>query len=125
MDIQNGTADYLKQHHVDLIDRQLQLKARPLQFLNKTLLKISAGQDVLAKDVRNRFKNETIRLKNFSRLVELASPIKTLQRGFSIVRLSDGTLLRSIKQAKINDEVNMELSDGKVQSVVKKIMKEA
>ncbi len=118
VDIQGATNDFLKQHHVGLIRRQEQLKEKPLQFLEKTALKNLANQTALKKDVLNYFKQESLRLTNFYRLIKLASPDKTLQRGFSISRLADGTLLRSVKQVQINDQLTVEVFDGKINSVV-------
>ena len=82
------------------------------------MLKIATEQITFVKDIRNRFKTETMRLKSVQRLVELASPVNTIKRGFSIARLADGTLLRCVKQVKFKDTLVVELSDGKVTSTV-------
>jgi exodeoxyribonuclease VII large subunit len=118
LDVQNSTEDFLKQHHLELTLRQQRLKQNPLQLLEKKMLKIAADQITFVKDIRNRFKAEALRLKNVERLVELASPINTIKRGFSIARLADGTLLRSAKQVKLKDVLIVELFDGKVTSTV-------
>ena len=118
LDVQNGTTGFLKQHHLLLAARQEQLKERPLTLLNKALVKVEAGQDSLVKDLRVRFKAEDEKLKNFNRLLELASPLNTLKRGFSITRLSDGTLVRSTKQAKPGSKILTEVSDGQLKATV-------
>lgn len=118
LDVQNGTNDFLKQHHLLLAARQEQLKERPLTLLNKALVRIEAGRDALVKDLRVRFKAEDEKLKNFNRLLELASPLNTLKRGFSITRLSDGTLVRSTKQAKPGSKILTEVSDGQLKATV-------
>ncbi len=119
LDIASGINDFLKQHQSGFIRRQEKITALPVQFLEKQNLKISALETALAKELGTFFKQETLRLKNFYRLVKLASPDKTLRRGFSIARLADGALVRSIMQAKINDALVVELSDGKINSIVK------
>ncbi len=119
LDIAAATNDFLKQHQSGFVRREEKITALPVQFLEKQKLKISAAQTALTKDLLIRFKQETLRLENFYRLVKLASPDKTLRRGFSITRLADGTLVRSVTQANINDALVVELSDGKINSVVK------
>ncbi len=118
LDIQAATNDFLKQHHIGLIRRQEQLKEKPLQFLERTALTNLASQTALKKDILNYFKQESLRLTNFLRLIKVASPEKTLQRGFSISRLADGKLLRSVKQVQTNDQLTVEVFDGKINSVV-------
>lgn len=118
LDIQNSTDDFLKQHHLELTLRQQRLKQNPLQLLEKKMLKIAADHVTVVKDIRNRFKMESVRLKNVERLVGLASPMNTMKRGFSIARLANGTLLRSVKQCKPKDTLVVELFDGKVTSTV-------
>lgn len=116
--IQNSTNNFLKQHHLDLIRRQEYLKQKPQQFLKQAALKNASAKDVLIKDVGGRFKTESLRIKNLHRLIELASPVKTLKRGFSITRLVDGTILRSIKQVDVGVALMSDLSDGQVKSTV-------
>ncbi|MCB9772031.1 MAG: exodeoxyribonuclease VII large subunit [Candidatus Omnitrophica bacterium] len=116
--IQSSTNSFLKQHHLDLIRRQEYLKQKPRQFLKQAALKNASAQDILIKDVGGRFKTESLRIKNLHRLIELASPVKTLKRGFSITRLADGTLLRSIKQVNAGVALVSDLSDGQVKSTV-------
>lgn len=116
--IQNSTDDFLKQHQVELTLRQHRLKQNPFQLLERRILKITSDQATLIKDIRNRFKSEELRMKNVERLVDLASPVNTIKRGFSIARLVNGTLLRSVKQAKLKDQIVVELSDGKVTGTV-------
>ncbi len=118
LDIQLGTNDFLKEHHVGIIRRQEHIKKRPLQILENASLKNSLASGALKKDVAAHFKADFLRLENFSRLIGLASPLKTLRRGFSISRLPDGKLLRSIDQVQKNDLLTVELIDGKIKSVV-------
>ncbi len=116
--IQKATDDFLKQHHEGLVRRQENLKGQPLQLLEMAKIKISTSYTMLAKDLGNRFKSEALRLKNVSRLVEMSSPIKTLKRGFSIARLADGRLVRSVKDVHKGHALFVELSDGKISSVI-------
>ena len=45
------------------------------------------------------------------------SPLKTLARGYSVVE-EDGKLVKSVKDVKKDDIVNIRLSDGKVDAKI-------
>lgn len=50
-------------------------------------------------------------------LLRALSPQRLLQRGFALVRQSDGRLLRSVQQAKAGDLLQVELADGRIDTV--------
>lgn len=50
--------------------------------------------------------------------LDAMSPLKVLTRGYSMVQLEDGTLLRNIKQVQVGDSVLISLSDGKLKATV-------
>lgn len=55
-------------------------------------------------------------------LLDAYSPLKILQRGYSITSNSDG-LIYNIDQVKLNDEIQVQLIDGTLSTVVKNIQK--
>jgi exodeoxyribonuclease VII large subunit len=63
-------------------------------------------------------------LATMAATVEALSPLKTLQRGYSICRSQPkGSLVRSIHDAATGDALRTELADGHLESVVHKIVK--
>lgn len=50
--------------------------------------------------------------------LDAMSPLKVLTRGYSMVQLEDGTLLRNIRQVQVGDSVLISLSDGKLKATV-------
>lgn len=50
--------------------------------------------------------------------LEGASPLGTLARGYSVVQLTDGQVVRSITQLKTNDRLNTRVEDGWIESTV-------
>jgi len=54
-------------------------------------------------------------------LLQALSPEHQLARGFSLLRSPDGTLVRSIRQLHVGSHVNTQLSDGRVDAVVRDI----
>jgi len=61
-------------------------------------------------------KNEKIKIQNFNRIIMLANPVHTLERGFSITRDSTGKVLRHVKDVKANDVITTQLSDGTIET---------
>ena len=84
----------------------------PLQDINEKYMKI----DMLYKSLTNNMQNimnskKIIASKNISKLDAL-SPLKTLSRGYSIIE-KDEKIVKSIKELNKNDEIKINLSDGK------------
>lgn len=50
--------------------------------------------------------------------LDAMSPLKVLTRGYSILKLEDGTILRSVRQAAPGDRLRVRLSDGSLSAVV-------
>ena len=53
--------------------------------------------------------------------LDAMSPLKVLTRGYAIATDSRGRLLRSVAQVKAGDSIELRLSDGGLQAVVKNI----
>lgn len=67
----------------------------------------------------NRIKSD------FSKLVgklDALSPLNTLARGYSVAKLKEnGALIKSISQVKLEDDIEVELSNGKIDCIVKNV----
>lgn len=59
------------------------------------------------------------RLQHRLQLLQALSPQHLLERGYALVRGSDGRVLRSVTGLKANDGIQLELADGKIEAVVK------
>ena len=66
----------------------------------------------------NRFKRE--RLEKLRVQLEERSPLKVLERGYSIVTRADGTVLRDANAAAPGDTISIQLHKGKLTTEVKK-----
>ena len=109
--------------------------------------RVSLGQDLhhqrarLRQLVQHRLQQEQIRLEASRRqllqlhprqllvlwrqelqhrmeLLQALSPQRLLQRGFALVRQSDGRLLRSVHQVQTGESLQLELADGRIKAVV-------
>ena len=71
----------------------------------------------LEKIITSKMKD--YKLKTVEKITKLdaMSPLKTLARGYSVVE-EDGKLVKSVKDVKKDDIVNIRLSDGKVDAKI-------
>lgn len=60
---------------------------------------------------RRRFVEQTAKL-------DAMSPLKVLTRGYAMAQKKDGTVLRSVKQVEIADEIAIKVGDGSVSAMV-------
>ena len=78
--------------------------------------------DFLVKQLENQsqlmIKNKKMLLIKHTATLDSLSPLKTLQRGYSLVEDEDGNIIKSKKNVKKDDKVNLVLSDGKVEAKV-------
>ena len=61
------------------------------------------------------------RLSRNAAILDAVSPLAVLGRGYAIPRRAEGTVLRSTRQARINDEISLTLHDGSLECTVRKI----
>lgn len=89
----------------------------PTQKINEkyilTDMKVKSIQNSIAKIYNEK---KTIMVKYISKLDAL-SPLKTLTRGYSLVQL-EGKVVKSVKQLKKDDEIDIRLSDGKAKAKI-------
>ena len=50
--------------------------------------------------------------------LDAMSPLKVLTRGYAMAQMSDGTVIRSVKQVKTGDPITVTLSDGRIPATV-------
>lgn len=89
----------------------------PTQKINEKYMLI----DMKVKSIQNSIEKiyndkKTNMIKHISKLDAL-SPLKTLTRGYSLVQI-EGKVVKSIKQLKKDDEIDIRLSDGKARAKI-------
>ena len=97
--------------HLDVLSNSAALSS-PTGYIqqrekNLTLMKnrlIAAQQENIAKK-RHRYIGSVAKL-------DAMSPLKVLQRGYSMAQTSDGNLLRSVNQVELGERIMVSLSDG-------------
>jgi exodeoxyribonuclease VII large subunit len=76
------------------------------------------GRENLKKIIQLRLQNERAKIINYGKIIEMADPINTVKRGFTITRGAGGKIIRSIKDARKTKILTTVLADGQVESNV-------
>ncbi|MFH1228537.1 MAG: exodeoxyribonuclease VII large subunit [Planctomycetota bacterium] len=72
----------------------------------------------IASAVKRMYEKTTNRLEQSTKQLDALSPTAILSRGYSITRLADGKLIKSVKQVSENDQINTQLKDGNITSKI-------
>ncbi|MBQ6832393.1 MAG: exodeoxyribonuclease VII large subunit [Oscillospiraceae bacterium] len=78
--------------------------------------KLNAQYQVAINIKKQRYLMQTAKL-------DAMSPLKVLTRGYSMTRAADGTVIRSVEQIKQDMPIQVTLSDGSFEAVVKNALK--
>ncbi|MFM8937322.1 MAG: exodeoxyribonuclease VII large subunit [Vulcanococcus sp.] len=104
------------QHQRTLLRRSVQHR------LQRERLQLDGRRQALqALHPRQLLAEQRRQLQQRLELLAALSPQRLLQRGFALVRGSDGRLLRSVLQVHVGDRLQLELADGRVDSVVAQV----
>lgn len=122
--IQRGIADLLKDKHAAHARIIAVLEQAPLKSLVTSRRFLLEKGEELKKIIHLRMKNAFIKIEHCQKIVEMASPAKTLKRGFSITRTRSGKLVRRAGEVALQDVLVTEFARGSVESEVKLVNKE-
>ena len=120
MTLHNSTHRFLKTHNERVVRLEGLLAQRPTVLINDRRRNLVNNTDLLKKVVHQRFANEELKLKNFTKIVNILHPVNTLKRGFSITRNSQGKIIKRIDDIDLQDQLQTELVGGDVISLVQK-----
>ncbi len=127
--------DRLKEQLLYRMRLRIQKSAEQARGLERVLTKHHPGQQILAararldragtlllQTIRMRHKEEKNRLNSHIRQLDALSPLKVMQRGYSLVydERKDG-LVKSISQVQPGDKLNVRLTDGRIDCQVTSI----
>ena len=122
----------VKEHYI--LNNPLDLyaaKIQKLDFLEEKLISNYKNLIVQKKNEINNIKTKSIFVKPSSIIekykqkyvillnkLEALSPLKTLERGYSIIKL-DHKAISSVKELKSNDLIELKLKDGSIEAIIK------
>ena len=91
-------------------------------ILNDKIYDLDKIIEKLNNNIETRINKEEMNLKNLGSLLHNLSPLRTLDRGYSIINKED-VVVNSVLKVSENDEIEVVLSDGSLDCTVNKINK--
>jgi exodeoxyribonuclease VII large subunit len=122
--------DYEKRLGKDLRLRAAELRHRltelassyvfrqPVEIVRQYRLRLDDLSEGVRIGAARMLENQRVRLKTDGEKLNLLSPNATLSRGYSITRLADGTIVKSVKTVKSGDKISTKVLDGEFESEV-------
>ncbi len=107
-----------KSQRYALIEHRLS-SANPITDIKRKQRDISDLTLKLNQQIRKLFDDKQLRFKHLVSQLDLVSPIATINRGYSIARDSENHVLHSIDKVNVGDEISVRISDGTLISTVK------
>ena len=83
----------------------------PLQKLNEKSLVLDNNVKLISNYINKKLNEEKLKFEKKVARLDSLSPLKTLQRGYSVVT-KDGKTVNSVRLLNTGDEINLRLSDG-------------
>jgi exodeoxyribonuclease VII large subunit len=116
--LQTRTLGLIKSHHQHLAATMEAIKRAPAGKFKDSERSLENKSQHLKKIIDLHLQNSRTRISQYQQLAQMANPVNTLKRGFSITRGPQGQLIRSIKDAKGIKSMATELMDGIINSEV-------
>ncbi len=88
--------------------------ARQHDKLKKMRMILEAHREHMLRSMSFKLSDSTHRLKNLENKLQAIGPMRTLGRGYAIIRLADGGVLRDAANVKPGDQVEAWLQKGKL-----------
>lgn len=90
---------------------------QPLQRVNDNYIILDSKIKLIQNNMEKIFKNKKIKMVEVITKLDALSPIKTMIRGYSIIE-KEGKIIKTIKDIKKDDEINIRLYDGKTKAKI-------
>ena len=83
--------------------------------------KVNSYVEILNKIIKGNLDNYNYKYSMMINKLELLNPLNILNKGYSLVTVNDN-VVKSAKDLKVNDSINIRLHEGNVKAIVKEIM---
>lgn len=104
---------------------KLELMLKSLEFNSPSKLiaheyeRIDNLKDNLKKLVINKLDKNKVKLQNFNALLKAYNPLNVLDKGYSIVQNEKGMIIKTINDVEMDEELQINVKDGKINVYVK------
>ena len=100
---------------MQLVGKDLALQT-PDTSISAALSRLGHLRDRLQHSTKNLIDKKRLSFAKTSNALHIVSPLATLERGYTISRTEDGTILRSVKQLDIGQTVKLAFRDGEAKA---------
>ncbi|QDU59310.1 Exodeoxyribonuclease 7 large subunit [Planctomycetes bacterium Pan216] len=96
--------------------------SRPLSILESRARDVDDAEAALARGILYRCEDAKQQLARWGQALDALSPLGVLARGYSLAsRTTDGTLIKSVKEVAVGEEIDVRVADGVLKSTVKQV----
>jgi len=116
-------------HRIDSREQRLQAISnsyalkRPDLLIEQSIQKLDQYQDRAIRASREKIRFGESRLDSLSIQLNAMNPLSILERGYAVLSDSEGRVLRSVKQTKSGNQVQVRMSDGELVASINKVNK--
>lgn len=94
------------------------LQKKPLDLIREYRMIIDQNINISKDNLNLKIQKYKTRFSKTLAKIDALSPLKTLERGYSVVQRQDGSVIRKTSDAKKNDKLVITVTDGKINAVV-------
>ena len=100
------------------------VRQTPMEILLETRLKLKNGIQQLSKTIKQQLSQKNNDVEQSMQLLDAVSPLRILNRGFSVLRNNNHDIIKSIKSVNIGESLKGRVSDGEIYVNVTKTISE-
>ena len=100
------------------------VRQTPMEILLETRLKLKNGIQQLSKSMKQQLRQKNNDVEQLMQLLDAVSPLRILNRGFSVLRNNNHEIIKSIKSVNIGESLKGRVSDGEIYVDVTKTISE-
>ncbi|WP_214480213.1 exodeoxyribonuclease VII large subunit [Bacillus sp. SM2101] len=103
----------VKQDSAEHLMKRL-IQKHPKEIIHKALEQHSLTTKALQKEIQNVVKQKQLLFTSNVSKLDALSPLKVMDRGFSLVYDKNDLIVKSVERVKVNDSLTIQMKDGKV-----------
>lgn len=106
------------QNRLELMLKSLEFNS-PSKLIAHEYERIDNLNNSLKKLVINKLDKNKLKLQNFNGLLKAYNPMNVLDKGYSIVQNQQGSIIKTINDVELDEELQINVKDGKINVYVK------
>lgn len=114
--------------HISHLRKDVQLLEKKLVPPNEVIAKMRTRMERarlgLVQQVQNKISRKKVSVERMMGLLDGLSPLRVVDRGYSIATTAKGAVVKTIKAVKAGDKVEIKVTDGKIKAEVLEVIKE-